>query len=83
MYHNGSALFNLSKGNFRQRIVNTFGGKTKEKLVPVEETTEVLGVSGFVGKARVCKEIKRGAILFCKQPIYKKPLPKSFNFICF
>ena len=45
MYHNGSALFNLSKGNFRQRIVSSLGGKTKEKLVPVEETTEVLGVS--------------------------------------
>ena len=34
MYHNGSDLFNLLKGNFRQRIVSTFGGKMNEKLVP-------------------------------------------------
>ena len=35
MYHNGSDLFNLLNGSFRQRIVNTFGRKTNEKLVPV------------------------------------------------
>ena len=56
MYHNGSDLFNLLKGNFRQRIVSTFGGKMNEKLVPVEETTEVLTISGFVGKPEYSKK---------------------------
>ena len=41
MYHNGSEIFNLPTSNLRQRIVNVFGSKTNEKLVPVNEETEV------------------------------------------
>ena len=48
MFHNGSELFGLPVSNVRQRIVNVFGSKTNEKLVPVEENTEVLKISGFV-----------------------------------
>ena len=73
MYHNGSALFNLSKGNFRQRIVSTFGGKTKEKLVPVEETTEVLGVSGFVGKPEYAKKSRGEQFFFVNNRFIKSP----------
>ena len=50
MFHNGNELFNLPSSNYRQRIVNIFGGKTNEKLVPVNEETDVLKVSGFVVK---------------------------------
>ena len=50
LYNNGSEIFNLPISNYRQRIVNIFGNKTNEKLVPVEEDTEVLKISGFVGK---------------------------------
>ena len=35
-YHNnGSEMFNLPKSNHRQRIVNVFGTKANQKLVPV------------------------------------------------
>ena len=40
MYHNGSEIFNLSSSNLRQRIVNVFGSKTNDKLVPVKFETE-------------------------------------------
>ena len=56
MYHNGSEAFNLPESNYRQRIVNIFGAKTNEKLVPVKEETEVLKVSGFVGKPEYAKK---------------------------
>lgn len=50
LYNNGSELFNLPSATFRQRIVHLFGGKTNEKLVPVEEETPILKISGFVVK---------------------------------
>ena len=50
MYHNGSELFNLAASNLRQRIVNIFGSKTNEKLVPVHEDTEVVKINGFICK---------------------------------
>ena len=48
MIHNGSEIFNLPVSKIRQRIVNIFGGKTNEKLVPVKEETDVLKISGHV-----------------------------------
>ena len=73
MYHNGTDLFNLSKGSFRQRIVNTFGGKTNEKLVPVDETTEVLAISGFVGKPEYSKKSRGEQFFFVNNRYIKSP----------
>src|SRR5688572_15532495 len=56
LFHNGSEMFNLPQSNLRQRIVNVFGGKTNEKLVPVTESTEIVGIQGFVGKPEFAKK---------------------------
>ena len=64
MYHNGNELFNLPGSNYRQRIVNVFGGKTNEKLVPVHEETEVLKLHGFVGKPEFAKKTRAEQFFF-------------------
>ncbi len=56
MISNGSEMFNLPSSNYRQRIVNIFGGKTNEKLVPVTEETDILKITGFVGKPEFAKK---------------------------
>lgn len=56
LYHNGSEMFNLPASNLRQRVVNIFGGRTNEKLVPVSEVTEIVGISGFIGKPEFAKK---------------------------
>ena len=71
MYHNGSESFNLPVSNYRQRIVNIFGGKTNEKLVPVEEETEVLKISGFVGKPEFAKRTKNEQFFFVNNRFIK------------
>nr|WP_321235153.1 DNA mismatch repair endonuclease MutL [uncultured Psychroserpens sp.] len=71
MYHNGSESFNLPKSNYRQRVVNIFGGKTNEKLVPVEEETEVLKISGFVGKPEFAKRTKNEQFFFVNNRFIK------------
>lgn len=73
MFHNGSELFNLQDSNYRQRVVNIFGAKTNEKLVPVEETTEVLTVSGFVGKPEYSKKTKSEQFFFVNNRFVKSP----------
>ena len=64
MYHNGSEMFNLPITNKRQRLVNVFGGKTNEKLVPVDESTEVLKISGFVGKPQFARKTRGEQFFF-------------------
>ncbi|RIA09243.1 DNA mismatch repair protein MutL [Flavobacteriaceae bacterium MAR_2010_72] len=71
MYHNGSELFNLPTSNYRQRIVNVFGGKTNEKLVPVNEATEVLKISGFVGKPQFAKKSRTEQFFFVNDRFIK------------
>ena len=63
LYHNGSEMFNLPGSNQRQRIVNVFGGRTNEKLVPVKETTEIVEIQGFVCKPEFAKK-NRGEQFF-------------------
>jgi len=62
-YHNGSEMFNLPQSNFRQRIVAIFSGKTNEKLVPVQEETEIVEIQGFVSKPEFAKK-NRGEQFF-------------------
>ncbi|MAX71042.1 MAG: DNA mismatch repair protein MutL [Flavobacteriaceae bacterium] len=72
-YHNGSELFNVPQENYRQRVVHIFGAKTNEKLVPVEEETEVLKISGFVGKPEYSKKTKSEQFFFVNQRFIKSP----------
>ncbi len=62
-YHNGSEMFNLPPSNLRQRIVAVFSGKTNEKLVPVNEQTDIISIEGFVGKPEFAKK-NRGEQFF-------------------
>jgi len=61
--NNDSQLFSLPTSNIKQRIVNIFGSKSNEKLVPVEEDTEVLKLSGFIFKPEFSKK-SRGEQFF-------------------
>lgn len=71
MFHNGSESFNLPQSNYRQRVVNIFGNKTNEKLVPVEEETEILKISGFVGKPEFAKRTKTEQFFFVNNRFIK------------
>ncbi|MEP5255198.1 MAG: DNA mismatch repair endonuclease MutL [Winogradskyella arenosi] len=72
-YHNGSDIFNVPQENYRQRVVHIFGTRTNEKLVPVEEETEVLKISGFVGKPEFSKKTKSEQFFFVNQRFIKSP----------
>src|SRR5690606_26102442 len=41
MTNDGNEVYSLQKGNFRQQIVNIFGSKYNQRLVPVEEETDI------------------------------------------
>jgi len=71
MFHNGSETFNLPESNYRQRIVNIFGTKTNEKLVPVNEDTKVLTISGFVGKPEFAKKTRGEQFFFVNDRFIK------------
>jgi DNA mismatch repair protein MutL len=73
MYHNKNELFDLRPENFRQRIVHIFGSKTNERLVPVNEDTELLKISGFVVKPEFAKKSRGEQFFFVNQRFIKSP----------
>ena len=73
MFNNGSEHFNLPVENFRQRIVHIFGKKTNERLVPVEEGTEVVKISGFICKPEFAKKSRGEQFFFANGRFIKSP----------
>lgn len=69
--HNGSEVFNLPASNLRQRIVAVFGGKTNEKLVPIQEETEIVKIQGFVSKPEFAKKNRGEQFFFVNQRFIK------------
>lgn len=63
MYHNDNELYQLPASNLKKRIVNIFGTKINEKLVPIEEQTDIVKISGFIVKPEFAKK-KRGEQFF-------------------
>ncbi|MCM4159319.1 DNA mismatch repair endonuclease MutL [Antarcticibacterium flavum] len=73
LIHNASELFQLPGSNYRQRITNILGGKTNEKLVPVNEETEIIKISGFVGKPEFAKRTRGEQFFFVNDRYIKSP----------
>lgn len=73
MIHNGSDVFNLPESNSRQRIVNIFGGKTNEKLVPVSEETDIIKITGFVLKPEFGKKSRGEQFFFVNDRFIRSP----------
>jgi len=71
MFHNGNDIFDLRSENFRQRIIHVFGNRMNEKLVPVDENTELLKISGFVGKPEFAKKSRGEQFFFVNQRFIK------------
>ncbi len=63
IYNNDNETLNLKDSNLKQRIVAIFGGKTNEKLVPINESTDILTINGYVSKPEFSKK-KRGEQFF-------------------
>lgn len=63
LHHNGNEVYNLKESNLRKRVVAIFGTKMNEKLVPIDEKTDLISINGFVAKPEFAKK-KRGEQFF-------------------
>ncbi len=90
--HNSNDVFILPEGNMRQRLIGVFGRKYNEKLVPVEQDTPLVNISGFVLKPEAAKKTRGEQFFFVNNRFIKSPylhlmvlqayeelLPKGFH----
>ena len=71
LLHNGSEVFQLPVSSRRQRISHIFGLKFDERLVPVNEKTELVEVSGFVLKPKFAKKSRHQQFFFVNNRFIK------------
>lgn len=70
-HNNGSEVFNLHPGNHRQRIISVFGKRYNERLVPVQEDTTIVNLTGYVVKPEFCKRTRGEQFFFVNNRFIK------------
>ncbi len=71
--HNNNEIFNLTKGNLRQRIVGVFGNKYNERLVPITEDTDLVKVNGFIVKPKHARRTRGEQFFFVNNRFIRSP----------
>nr|WP_294861260.1 DNA mismatch repair endonuclease MutL [uncultured Fluviicola sp.] len=71
LVHNDQEIYNLAPGHLRKRIVDVFGKKFNDHLVPVTEQTDIVELDGFVGKPEVAKKSRGEQFLFVNNRFFK------------
>ncbi len=71
--HNGHSEIQLNASTFKQRIVKLMGNKFDEWLVPIEEETQWLQVSGFLSKPDAAKKTRGDQYFFVNGRFIKHP----------
>lgn len=63
LIHNDNEIFRLNRTHLAQRILHIFGKKFEGQLIPVSEATDIVKISGFIGKPPTAKK-SRGEQFF-------------------
>jgi DNA mismatch repair protein MutL len=71
LHHNDQEIFHLPPGNLRQRVVKIFGEIVNKKLVPVQQETDILKITGFVGKPDYFKKARGEQLFFVNKRFIK------------
>ena len=71
MHHNGNEVFNLTAGPLRQRVVSILGKKYNERLVPIEEETSIVKITGFIVKPEYSKRTRGEQFFFVNDRFIK------------
>ena len=68
---NGQEVFHLPKGTLKQRIVQLLGNNYAAKIVSVQEQTDYVNITGFVGKPETAKKTRGDQYFFVNNRFIK------------
>jgi DNA mismatch repair protein MutL len=64
-------IYNLPESNIRKRITDVLGKNSNEKLVPISEETDIISITGFVGKPENAKKSRGEQYFFVNKRFFK------------
>jgi DNA mismatch repair protein MutL len=71
LINNGHEVYHLREGNLKQRIVGLMGKNYAERLVPIEERSDNISVTGYIGKPQYAKKTRGDQYLFVNKRFIK------------
>jgi len=71
--HNGTEVYNLPPAVLRKRIVNILGPNCNDRLVPIDESTEIVQLKGFVLKPEHARKTRGDQFFFVNDRYFKSP----------
>lgn len=83
-HSNGTEMFNLKPGNMKQRILDVFGKKMNQDLLPISVETTMCKISGFVGKPESARKKNTRQYFFVngrymKHPYFSKAVMNAYD----
>ncbi len=73
LHHNNTEVYHFQPGNLRQRVISILGNNSNKKLIPLHEDTDVLKISGFVGKPEFARKTRGDQFFFINKRFIKSP----------
>lgn len=73
MYSNGNDVFKLPAGSLINRLTGVFGTKYNEKVVKLEEHTDWLTISGYIGKPEFARKTRGEQYMYVNKRFIKSP----------
>ena len=71
LFNNGKPVFQFPKSSLKQRIVNLFGSLYNERLLPVEQESGLVTITGFIVKPEFSRKTKGEQFLFVNKRFIK------------
>ena len=71
LINNGHEVYHLTAGNLKQRIVSILGKNHAERLVPIEEVSDNIAVTGYIGKPEYAKKTRGDQYFFVNKRFIK------------
>lgn len=71
LHHNNQEVYNLQAVNLRKRIVDVLGKSANDKLVPIEEKTDIVSIHGYVLKPEFARKTRGEQYFFVNNRFFK------------
>jgi DNA mismatch repair protein MutL len=68
---NGTAIYNLRKGNIKQRIIEIFGKNTGNNLISTHVDTNIVKIEGYTGKPEYTRKTAGEQFFFANNRFFK------------
>ena len=72
-HNNGTEMLNLRQGSTRQRIIEVFGKRLNQDLLPLQVETSICKITGFIGKPESARKKSAHQYFFVNQRYMKHP----------